>query len=561
MKKEKELTEKKDNGNKDKENIKVNEKKKDEEKNNIWGAVISTIGEGIKAYFEYKTEKNKTERAEYISKSKDSSNAELTKKLNELMKKEEDRINEQKEQKQHIADGKLCWNDKKNKIIELILNEINYHNLIKKIFENYWKDFKEDILKEIVKLLNDDLKKNQIVLEKYNSILKRITIDITQMQTLNFIIVGKSGAGKSTLINALLKKYQAAEGDGINSVTQDFKRYESDKVPGLTLYDTIGVEESNPERNLLGIKKMVQDIFVQKIEKPETSLHGILYCISNGNSEKRVGKPEMDFIKNLNKLNGDCDILTIVLTQTIQKKSEERKKMIQKDLNNENIDIIKVMAKDLILEDFDLTIKAFGLDNLIASIKKNAKKIVKANLNYITKNKIKKEYLENTNQKYDDMKKKLKNQEFEITFTEECEAILENLIGNINLNFENLEKVVTDSMEILNEDVKKKFIEENKSNGFNQLYEEFRNLNDSYEGQIKDSLMKESFMIKLNNYYNSKIKEEVSKILFEKASLLFMEKSRDFFSELFSALVKDKDIEDIANSALDKILEQINKID
>ena len=83
MKKEKELTEKKDNGNKDKENIKVNEKKKDEEKNNIWGAVISTIGEGIKAYFEYKTEKNKTERAEYISKSKDSSNAELTKKLNE----------------------------------------------------------------------------------------------------------------------------------------------------------------------------------------------------------------------------------------------------------------------------------------------------------------------------------------------------------------------------------------------------------------------------------------------------------------------------------------------
>ena len=163
--------------------------------------------------------------------------------------------------------------------------------------------------------------------------------------------------------------------------------------------------------------------------------------------------------------------------------------MIQKDLNNENIDIIKVMAKDLILEDFDLTIKAFGLDNLIASIKKNAKKIVKANLNYITKNKIKKEYLENTNQKYDDMKKKLKNQEFEITFTEECEAILENLIGNINLNFENLEKVVTDSMEILNEDVKKKFIEENKSNGFNQLYEEFRNLNDSYEGQIKDSLI------------------------------------------------------------------------
>ena len=72
--------------------------------------------------------------------------------------------------------------------------------------------------------------------------------------------------------------------------------------------------------------------------------------------------------------------------------------------------------------------------------------------------------------------------------------------------------------------------------------------------------MKESFIIKLNNYYDTKITEDIRKLILENASLLFIEKSRDFFSEIISDNVEDEEVEDIANSTLDNILEKINKI-
>ena len=65
--------------------------------------------------------------------------------------------------------------------------------------------------------------------------------------------------------------------------------------------------------------------------------------------------------------------------------------------------------------------------------------------------------------------------------------------------------------------------------------------------------MKESFIIKLNNYYDSKITEDIRKLILENASLLFIEKSRDFFSEIISDNVEDEEEEDIA-------MEKINKI-
>ena len=107
---------------------------------------------------------------------------------------------------------------------------------------------------------------------------------------------------------------------------------------------------------------------------------------------------------------------------------------------------------------------------------------------------------------------------------------------------------------------KKKFIDENQSKGLTKLYEEFGNLNTEYEGQIKDYSIKESFCIKLNNFYDTKIIEEVRKIILENASLLFIEKSRDFLSEIISDNVKDEEVDDVANSTLDHILEKINKI-
>ena len=548
------------------EKSKEDKKKEDEKKKEIWTQVIHTTGDVIKSIFHFmekKTDIENSNKNNSESKKLEEKNSELMKEIEELKKKQEKREQEEKEKKQHITNGIKIWNDKKKNIIESILTEINYINLIKKSFENNLDEFKKDIFKNISKILNDELKDREIIEEMHQKIFKKIKNDIPEIKTLNFITCGFSGAGKSTITNVILKDDLAKEGNDIHSVTQKFNQYSNpDKVPGLTIYDTIGVEPTNAKRNLDEIKKLIQDTFDENLKDPQKSLHGILYCIKNGNDANRIEAGEIKFIKDLDKLNGNCDILTIIFTQSLNNQTEKRIKELKEALNNDNIEIISVLAKDFELKIENQTIKfpAYGLDKLIASIKKNAKKIVKANLKQITKNKLKNEYIETTNTKYDDIKRKIKNQEFESTFAGECKVILENLIGNLDLKFDGLERVVSDFIEKLNFEVKKKFIDENQSKGLTKLYEEFGNLNTEYEGQIKDSSIKESFCIKLNNFYDTKIIEEVRKIILENASLLFIEKSRDFLSEIISDNVKDEEVDDVANSTLDHILEKINKI-
>jgi len=532
-------------------------------KKEIFTQLIHTSGDVIKSFFHFLEKKNDTDNNKNNSESKklEEENEKLKKDIEELKKKQEKREQEENEKKQHITDGLKNWNDKKKDIIESILNEINYINLIKKSFERYLDEFKEDIIKNISKILNDEIKDREIIEEMHQKLFKNIKNDIPEVKTLNFIICGFSGAGKSTITNVILKGDLAKEGSDIHSVTQQFSQYSNpDKVPGLTIYDTIGVEPTNAKRNLDEIKKLIQDTFDENLKDPQKSLHGILYCIKNGTDANRIEEGEIEFIKDLDKLNGNCDILTIIFTLSMNNKTQLRIKQLKEALNNENIEIIPVLAKDYKLEISDQIIPAYGLDKLIASIKKNAKKIVKANLKQIAKNKLKNEYIESINTKYDDIKRKIKNQEFESTFSEECKVILENLIGNLDLKFDGLERVVSDSIGKLNDDVKKKFIDENQSNGLTKLYEEFGNLNTEYEGQIKDSSIKESFCIKLNKFYETKINEEVRNIILENASLLFIEKSRDFLGEIISDNVKDVEVDDIANSTLDHILEKINKI-
>ena len=442
------------------------------------------------------------------------------------------------------------------------MNEINYIDLIKKCFENYSEEFKKNIVKSISNILNDGLKGKEIIENIHKKIFENIKSDIPEINTLNFIICGFSGAGKSTIINVLLKDDLAKEGSDIHSETQQIKQYSNPyKVPGVTIYDTIGVDPSNSNKNLNEIRKMIRDNFDKNLKDPQKSLHGILYCINNGTDNNRIEEGEIQFIKNLSKSNGNCDILTIIFTFSLNNNTENRINQLKADLKNDNIEIINVLAKDYTIKvgNQNITIPAFGLDKLIASIKKNAKKIVIANYKQIVKNKIKNKYIEATAKEYDDIKKYIENQKFENTFEEEWEAILKNLIDDLGLNFDSLKNIVLVLIKKLNSDVKEKFIKENKKNGIYKLYEEFENINTNYDGQIKDSSMVESFMTKLNNYYEAKITKDINKLILENTFLLLIEKYRDFFSENISENVKDEEVEDLSNSTLEHILDKINK--
>ena len=169
--------------------------------------------------------------------------------------KDQKKIEGKEQKNQLINDSIKDSNNNINKIVETILNEINYINLIFQSFIYYSKDLKQDILKNISKILNNELKNNQFLQEKYNSIFNSIKNNIPEIQTLNFIVVGFPWAGKSTLTNAILKDDLTKEGQNNNFNTQLFKQYSNpNKVPGINIYDIIGFDP-------IEIKKIIHDIF------------------------------------------------------------------------------------------------------------------------------------------------------------------------------------------------------------------------------------------------------------------------------------------------------------
>ena len=104
------------------------------------------------------------------------------------------------------------------------------------------------------------------------------------------------------------------------------------------------------------------------MKDPIKSLQGILFYLYNEFSANRIDKPEIEFINELNKSYGNCFILNIVLTQALNKLIKE-KDCLRNILNN-NIEIIDLLAKDYIIEsgEANFVIKPFGLDKLSASL-------------------------------------------------------------------------------------------------------------------------------------------------------------------------------------------------
>ena len=485
------------------------------------------------------------------------------KELEELLKNKD---KEDEDKKTKVLKGMKEWNNKKTKLIEELLNNIDC-NLIKKILEN--KDLKpikeEDIENELSKIINENLKDNPIIVQKYSSIFQSIKNNIKEIQTLNFMMAGYTGAGKSSLTNAILKINDAKEGHGINPETDKIKQYSNkNEVPGITIYDTIGVEDTNVDRNLLKIKKEIKVKFEEYLKDPKKSLHGIIYCIKNGISDNRILDGEINFIKELNKLYGDGDILIIAFTQSTntKKKTEDRKKQLREKLNNDNIEMINVLVKNCNLEVGDqiIEVKAFGLDKLIDAMKNKCKnQLVKYNIKQIAKEKIKEKYLSDTNIKSEEILQKLEKYEFENTFNEECKYILKYLIGDLNLNFENLDNIISIKIEESKKYVKNKILEENKSNWNLKLLQEFKILDTYYDKQLDDPSITNDLMTKFNDYFKTKIEEYIYKNIFRNASILFTEKIKNKFTGIICENIKDEEIEDLVNSNIDTILKKIDK--
>ena len=263
--------------------------------------------------------------------------------FSEYIKKNQDKKGQEN---QFINEANKEWNEAKNKIIETMFSNMDLSLIKQKLIKEELQTLEKELIKELDKILIDDLMNLSLIKEKHDSLYKEIKGDIKQVKSYNFMVIGFTGAGKSCLTNAILNKKMADEGEGINPQTEIFTQFENELMPGINIYDTIGIESTNTERRLSQIKKKVEETFVENLDNPEKSLHGILYCINNSFSASKIEKGEIDFILELNRLYGDNDILIIVFTQSLNTNTELRKKQLKEALKNDNIEMLEVLAKD-----------------------------------------------------------------------------------------------------------------------------------------------------------------------------------------------------------------------
>lgn len=198
---------------------------------------------------------------------------------------------------------------------------------------------------------------SRIVQDCLNAINKRVS----ELKTLNIIIVGKSGVGKSTLINSIFKDDFAETGLG-RPVTSEIRKIEKKNYP-LAIYDTPGFELSSSQQN------KVKDEIIELIHKGYKGknvndvIHCIWYCI-NVNGNRTFDETEITWLRALTEANSTQVPVMVILTQAVPKsKAAEMKNLVEK----ENLDIVKivpVLAKDINFDD-EYTAKAYGLDTLI----------------------------------------------------------------------------------------------------------------------------------------------------------------------------------------------------
>ena len=553
---------------KDKEKKEEQKKKEKEEKINTIAGVVKEGIDLVKTILNYKLKDKEIEqKGKLESLEKESQKEEykqLMKEFKEFKEIQKKRDEDEKQKRETIVDGNKNWNNEKKKLIDSILSEINYLDLIEDTFSSHFQDFKSQLEETISKIINDDLKNKPLIQQEHNLIFRTIKNDIPKIETLNFMIVGVTGVEKSCLTNALLQFDKAVESGHIKPQTIEFERFENPNIPGITIYDTVGVEHYNQQNKLDEIKNKIKSIFADNL-KEKTSLHGILYCRSF--YDVRIEKGEIEFIQELNNLYGNSDILTIVFTKAEDEEENETMEELRKELNNNGIDIIKVNSKKIIKKIYgnqEIPIPQFGIDKLKKLMIKNAEKVVKANLKYSAKITIKEKYILNTKENFNEMEKKFKNHEFG-NITQECETIIKNLFTDLNFNYEDLnlnfgklERDISDYIEQLNIKIKKKYIDKYKDKGLNKLFEAFSNFNNKYDNQLNDSSMKEHFYIKFDDFFETKIIEEINKEIVGKAFQIFMQKSRDIFSEMVSDNVTDEEIKDPLNINLEILKKKFN---
>ena len=263
-----------------------------------------------------------------------------------------------------------------------------YEQNLKEIKKSYFYTIRHDLEENKKKYLENNLKLIDIrklgdiiekifAAEKFKDLIdKKVKEFIDKMKFeshtsyFNILVIGSTGVGKSTLINSVLKLDEnspncAKVGKGEPVTLGEPSPYTSDKVKGLKLWDSQGIDKSN--YGIEKLKKSVTNLINKNANdnNPDNFIHCIWYCVT----QHRFEKVEKELLKNLMEIYNDENLpIIIVYTQCIsEEQGENMMKEIDKICMNKKIKIIPILAKDQTVgkKTKPIIIKKYGIDELL----------------------------------------------------------------------------------------------------------------------------------------------------------------------------------------------------
>ena len=411
-------------------------------------------------------------------------------------------------------------NFKLGKEYEKNLKEIkkNYFYSIRNDLQNKKEEYiKENLadydirkLQELVQNVFKDEKFSELIQAKVKEFIDKMNFE-THTSHFNILVLGSTGVGKSTLINSVLKLDEkspnaAKVGKGKPVTLGEPRSYISDKVKGLKLWDTQGIDKSGYD--ITKLKESVVNLINNNANenKPDNFIHCLWYCVS----AHRFETVERDFLIELMKVYHD-ETLPIIIAYT-QCVSEENGESMSKEIKkicmeqNRKLEVIPVLAQDMNVgrKNNPTLIEKFGIDNLLESSFKKIEGAVQSACFHSIREQIKTNYKTS-------IKKNMQK------VNERMKAQLSTLNSNHNLN--QLKDKILKMFEVIiktlifEEDETKSLSENSKLNLLNFLAEYVQICTEKLNEFMKKKVVEKSIELANSYFINQKdIKEKSDKI-------------------------------------------------
>ena len=260
-----------------------------------------------------------------------------------------------------------------------------------------------------------------------NSIKQEIESNINtsefseKLNHFNILILGRAGIGKTTLINSILEfegtPNELLTGEGTSKTMGEPKGYTSEKVKGLRLWDSQGIdkEKYNIPKVVEHVKKLINEASINN--DPDKFIHCIWYCISG----YRFEKSESESISELMNIYDDNTLPIIIVyteaydEETYEKVCDEVKKVLNDKIDKnkiKEINTIPVVAKkkEIKVGKISTIIEKFGIKPLMDISVKKIILAVNSACFFSFKNKLKKDYEKKIEKKREDIIKNTNSQ-------------------------------------------------------------------------------------------------------------------------------------------------------